>query len=624
MSDPSGAWPIIDPDVVDEAAIRVRERANPAYALWRQRRTAVAALLVDLGRRLGADPSPAGLERVIVVATRTADGRRLNLDALARREASGFDLSVDLAPFDLPVDAGQYLLQLRALAVAGPLLAGEWRDVASILTQVRKRRQFGPWRRQERAAGVALSPETFTATVTRTALGPDDPKRWRIQPGYGRRGCGRWSATGRPVHCGCSAGPAGGTAPDRVLDCRHEPRPASAIIDCADHELGRQRHLRRPRACTAPLPCLSCARSWPAASGSAPWARGTRSTASARHRRRPGRARRAAADDRGRHRHGPSRSRAGCATARWPSTCTGPAGRWPTSASLPHISVAGAVRHRHPRLGRRATPPWPPRSRALDLVAAGRGPSATPRGDGDPAGGGGRPRGARRRHLGSCSTRADLRGQPVRLRATCPSTSRPRRDHSAPRYSVSLFTRLGRPRSTRSGVKQPGRRPPVRELFGAEPRRRAPPSGAGRPTEHCTEQLGVPGPWHDRLPHFRLEFTPSSGEELQSEYFVPRGRRPRRGAAVASPARPIGAGAAGLGDPHDRRRRAVAEPVLRAGQRRAPLHLAPRRPGGGRRAARPSRSAWRRSRPARTGESCSGWHRRCCGPGMSATTTRPG
>jgi alditol oxidase len=33
----------------------------------------------------------------------------------------------------------------------------------------------------------------------------------------------------------------------------------------------------------------------------------------------------------------------------------------------------------------------------------------------------------------------------------------------------------------------------------------------------------VPGPWHERLPHFRLEFTPSSGDELQSEYLLPRG-----------------------------------------------------------------------------------------------------
>lgn len=38
----------------------------------------------------------------------------------------------------------------------------------------------------------------------------------------------------------------------------------------------------------------------------------------------------------------------------------------------------------------------------------------------------------------------------------------------------------------------------------------------------CTEQMGAAGPWHLRLPHFRMEFTPSAGAELQSEYFVPR------------------------------------------------------------------------------------------------------
>ncbi|MGZ3944637.1 MAG: D-arabinono-1,4-lactone oxidase, partial [Mucilaginibacter sp.] len=38
--------------------------------------------------------------------------------------------------------------------------------------------------------------------------------------------------------------------------------------------------------------------------------------------------------------------------------------------------------------------------------------------------------------------------------------------------------------------------------------------------EACTEQLGVPGPWYERLPHFKMGFTPSSGKELQSEYFV--------------------------------------------------------------------------------------------------------
>ena len=40
--------------------------------------------------------------------------------------------------------------------------------------------------------------------------------------------------------------------------------------------------------------------------------------------------------------------------------------------------------------------------------------------------------------------------------------------------------------------------------------------------ENCTEQMGMAGPWHERMPHFRMDFTPSSGQELQSEYLIPR------------------------------------------------------------------------------------------------------
>ncbi len=43
----------------------------------------------------------------------------------------------------------------------------------------------------------------------------------------------------------------------------------------------------------------------------------------------------------------------------------------------------------------------------------------------------------------------------------------------------------------------------------------------------CTEQMGVPGPWHERLPHFRMGFSPSNGAEIQAEYFVPREAAPR-------------------------------------------------------------------------------------------------
>ncbi|HMB96599.1 MAG TPA: D-arabinono-1,4-lactone oxidase, partial [Tepidisphaeraceae bacterium] len=40
--------------------------------------------------------------------------------------------------------------------------------------------------------------------------------------------------------------------------------------------------------------------------------------------------------------------------------------------------------------------------------------------------------------------------------------------------------------------------------------------------ENCTPQMNLIGPWHERLPHFRMDYTPSSGAELQSEYFLPR------------------------------------------------------------------------------------------------------
>lgn len=59
-------------------------------------------------------------------------------------------------------------------------------------------------------------------------------------------------------------------------------------------------------------------------------------------------------------------------------------------------------------------------------------------------------------------------------------------------------------------------------LFGAKAAARQVHPIVELPAEPVTTQLGVPGPWCDRLPHFRMEFTPSSGEELQSEYFVTR------------------------------------------------------------------------------------------------------
>ena len=50
--------------------------------------------------------------------------------------------------------------------------------------------------------------------------------------------------------------------------------------------------------------------------------------------------------------------------------------------------------------------------------------------------------------------------------------------------------------------------------------------------EPCTEQMAVSGPWHLRLPHFKMEFTPSAGDEIQSEFFVDRKDAPAALAAL--------------------------------------------------------------------------------------------
>ncbi|KRF40295.1 D-arabinono-1,4-lactone oxidase [Terrabacter sp. Soil810] len=87
-------------------------------------------------------------------------------------------------------------------------------------------------------------------------------------------------------------------------------------------------------------------------------------------------------------------------------------------------------------------------------------------------------------------------------------------------YSVSLFTRWGDAGIDQVWLKSRGDEAPPRP-FGA-PAATTLHMFADGDTEAVTVQGGVPGPWLDRLPHFRMAFTPSRGEELQSEYLLPR------------------------------------------------------------------------------------------------------
>src|SRR5579864_4684221 len=93
-------------------------------------------------------------------------------------------------------------------------------------------------------------------------------------------------------------------------------------------------------------------------------------------------------------------------------------------------------------------------------------------------------------------------------------------------YSVSLFTDWQNQRINEVWIKSREEKgqafDAATEFFGGKLATRNLHPIAELSAENCTEQMGVPGPWYERLPHFRMGFTPSAGKELQSEYFVPR------------------------------------------------------------------------------------------------------
>ncbi|WP_080239107.1 D-arabinono-1,4-lactone oxidase [Spirosoma rigui] len=93
-------------------------------------------------------------------------------------------------------------------------------------------------------------------------------------------------------------------------------------------------------------------------------------------------------------------------------------------------------------------------------------------------------------------------------------------------YSVSLFTDWQRGRINEVWLKEriePGvSGEPKPDYYGATLATKNLHPIPELSAINCTEQMGVAGPWFERMPHFRMGFTPSSGQELQTEYFVPR------------------------------------------------------------------------------------------------------
>ncbi|MEQ6899183.1 FAD-binding protein [Microbacterium sp. KR10-403] len=93
-------------------------------------------------------------------------------------------------------------------------------------------------------------------------------------------------------------------------------------------------------------------------------------------------------------------------------------------------------------------------------------------------------------------------------------------------YSVSLFTLWDEPTVSLAWIKERVDEPARvgDDFFGAVAETAPRHMIAGMDVRNVTEQVGVEGPWSERLAHFRYAFTPSAGAEIQSEYLVPRAR----------------------------------------------------------------------------------------------------
>lgn len=101
-------------------------------------------------------------------------------------------------------------------------------------------------------------------------------------------------------------------------------------------------------------------------------------------------------------------------------------------------------------------------------------------------------------------------------------------------YSVSLFTDYAGDSISQVWLKALDSEPALGDTFGATAATHSRHPLPDMSAENCTPQFDEPGPWLDRLPHFRHEFTPSNGEELQSEFILPLEHAPAALEAVRS------------------------------------------------------------------------------------------
>ncbi len=169
------AWPpVIDPDVITADFLADPQSGNAAYDLWSERTAWVSAQLAELEQERKAAKSELDGFNAVTLTVLATDGP--GLAKLAKERSEGADIAPAIANLGLLLAEFNYLDTLyRILAGKAGLLDDEWSGVCSILTQVRKRRQFAAWRDEEASKQVILAPAWFVIPEPDPAIFPPPP-----------------------------------------------------------------------------------------------------------------------------------------------------------------------------------------------------------------------------------------------------------------------------------------------------------------------------------------------------------------------------------------------------------------------------------------------------------------
>lgn len=167
---------IIDPFVIGPAELRRVAAGDPAYDLWRGRRTWIDDRVAELrSARAGAATPAAAVEAVIALALSRpgAPVTHARLAELVKQRADGHDVAGPLAAIGLTAGSLGYLTGVHDVASAGEdLTEDEWATVQTTLVRARASTERAGWRNQEHMAGITLSPDFFRATAVELSAEP--------------------------------------------------------------------------------------------------------------------------------------------------------------------------------------------------------------------------------------------------------------------------------------------------------------------------------------------------------------------------------------------------------------------------------------------------------------------